>query len=256
MSWQATKAVWEHSKQTGYGKLLMLAIAEYASEDGRCWPSIETLASKINVEPRSVKRLISQAEESGELQINRNIGRGNTNEYIITYVEKGDTPDTKTKNKKVTEESEKVTPQTQKVTEESEKGDRRVTQNHKEPSKNHQEPEYLSFLESWKRHFPSKPQPRENNKSLKKKLSTRLKNQHFCENWEAALKRGSESDFLLAGGWFNADWFLKNDEHYEKVLNGNYDNRGGSQQAHDPRNNGTITEQNGQRVIKARWKPT
>lgn len=252
MSWQATKAVWKHTQQTGYGKLLMLALAEYANENGRCWPSVETLATKIDVKPRSIKRLISQAEEAGELKIERNIGRGNTNEYVIICVKKGDPSVTITDEEKVTEESEKVTPEAQKVTEESIKGDRGVTQNTKEPSENNN---YRHFLKEWERLFPNKPQPRKNNKALQGKLSTRLKNQHFAENWVQALERVSQSHFAQSNGWFNATWFLRNDEHYERCLDGRYDNNGRTQ-PHDPKNNATIIEQNGQRTIKARWKPT
>ncbi len=83
---------------------------------------------------------------------------------------------------------------------------------------------YAEFLKVWSETFPKKPQPRTENKTLQGKLKTRLKASHFRDNWQTALTRGSASSFLANGSWFGAAWFLKNDDNYEKVLNGNYDN--------------------------------
>jgi len=88
--------------------LLMLALADFTNKDGIAWPSIARLATMIHVTPRSVKRLIQYAEESGELKVKRNAGRGHTNEYRITL--KGDTDDTYWEQEKVTPVAEKVTP--------------------------------------------------------------------------------------------------------------------------------------------------
>ena len=85
----------------------------------------------------------------------------------------------------------------------------------------------------WIEAFPDKPKPRTTNKTLQRKVKTRLKSPHFRENWPAALDRAAQSKFLKAGAWFTFDWFLKNDDNYEKCLNGNYDDRTG------PSNNGT-----------------
>ena len=84
--------------------------------------------------------------------------------------------------------------------------------------------EYAEFVKIWGDYFPSKPSIRLNNKTLQGKLKTRLKSAHFRDNWKAALLRASKSDFLKNSSWFVADWFLKNDNNYEKCLNGNYDN--------------------------------
>jgi hypothetical protein len=140
MSWQATKAVWEHTKQTGYGKLLMLALAEFADADGRCWPSIETLAERIDVADRSVKRLIAQAESDGELSVCRNAGRGNTNEYVILFAAKGDASVTINELEKGDTPVRKGDTSVTKGDTPVRKGDTPVTQNHQEPSNNHQEP--------------------------------------------------------------------------------------------------------------------
>ncbi len=83
---------------------------------------------------------------------------------------------------------------------------------------------FASFVMLWGNCFPGKPQPRLDNKTLQGKMKTRMKQAHFSENWEKALKRASESDFLNSGSFFKAGWFLKNDDNYEKCLDGNYDN--------------------------------
>jgi len=74
--------------------------------------------------------------------------------------------------------------------------------------------------------FPDKPKPRASNKTLQGKVKTRTKSAHFQENWRLALERAATSKFIRAGPWFDLAWFLKNDDNYEKCLNGNYDDKG------------------------------
>lgn len=128
MGWQAAKTVWATSELTGSAKLLMLAIAEHADRRGRAWPSIARLAEMLNVSDRSIKRLIVECEEAGELRVERSVGRGNVNEYIILAVEKGDAHDT-------ISEEEKVTNLVKKVSSVTKKGVIRDTQNDHESSR-------------------------------------------------------------------------------------------------------------------------
>ena len=90
--------------------------------------------------------------------------------------------------------------------------------------------DYQFIRKKWIELFPDKPKPRGDNKSLSGKAKTRLASEHFRNNWEAALVRVSRSSFLVASGFFDLAWFLKNDSNYEKCLNGNYDNRTDSKQ--------------------------
>jgi hypothetical protein len=84
--------------------------------------------------------------------------------------------------------------------------------------------DYLEMLKVWGELFPSKPQPRPNTKSLQQKVKTRMKEKEFRENWRAALERVKDSKFCLNGSWFQFSWFVKNDEHWQRCFNGNYDN--------------------------------
>ena len=85
--------------------------------------------------------------------------------------------------------------------------------------------DYKLFLFLWSKHFPNKPQPRKDNKTIQSKLKTRYKNNYFRENLQNALVRGQQSSFLRDATFFTASWFLDNDNNWQKVLNGNYDNR-------------------------------
>lgn len=81
MSIKAMSYVWKHSKASGSELLLLLALCDHASDDGYCWPSIDTLAKKIRMSMRSVMRFIQSLEERGELYA---IRENRNNRYIIT----------------------------------------------------------------------------------------------------------------------------------------------------------------------------
>ena len=81
MSINRISSVWEHSKHKGGDLLLLLALADNASDDGYCWPSIDTLAQKSRSSESTVIRASDRLEKSGELFVNHNRRRGNT--YIV-----------------------------------------------------------------------------------------------------------------------------------------------------------------------------
>jgi len=84
MSIKCMNAVWSKSSASGTDLLLLLALADHASDDGVCWPATETLAQKTRTSKRQVQRLLQRLEESGELIVARMAGRGNTNMYYLT----------------------------------------------------------------------------------------------------------------------------------------------------------------------------
>lgn len=130
MSWQACKHVWNNSKQTGGLKLTLLAIAEHATEKNgwTCCASIETLAGMVGVSDRQIKKNLTKLEELGELQIDRNIGRGNTNIYNISCLIKGEPEDIKGELQDTFYDSEKVNHSTEKVNSRVIKGEPQFTQ--------------------------------------------------------------------------------------------------------------------------------
>jgi len=84
MSIKIMSNVWEQSLHEGSPLLLLLALADHASDDGVCWPGIPRLAHKTRKTERHTKRLLVKLEKSGEVYIAREVGRGNTNMYYIT----------------------------------------------------------------------------------------------------------------------------------------------------------------------------
>jgi len=67
--------VWTHSQSGGADRLVLLAIADNADDDGgNAWPSIDTLAGKANVSSRTVQRCIDRLVGLGELRVERNAG--------------------------------------------------------------------------------------------------------------------------------------------------------------------------------------
>lgn len=79
MSW-----VWEHSRAEGTDRLVLLAIADSAGDDGgNAFPSIETLADKAKVSTRTVQRSIRSLTLLGEVSVTPNAGRHGTNVYQV-----------------------------------------------------------------------------------------------------------------------------------------------------------------------------
>ena len=81
MSIHCTSRVWEHSSQKGSPFILLLAIANYADENGFAFPGLATLATRIRMSRRQTMRLVARLEGAGELLVLRREGRGNL--YIV-----------------------------------------------------------------------------------------------------------------------------------------------------------------------------
>lgn len=87
MSVRCMARVWENSAHKGSNLLLLLAVADYAHDDGtNAFPRIETLATKTRLSERSVTRLLGKLVKSGELRIEQRPGRSN----VMTVLVRGD----------------------------------------------------------------------------------------------------------------------------------------------------------------------
>jgi len=82
MSVKCTSRVWELSDSTGSHRLVLLAIADFANEDGVGWPGQARLAEMTQISTSSVKRVISDLVEIGELWRGRR-REGGPNAYIV-----------------------------------------------------------------------------------------------------------------------------------------------------------------------------
>lgn len=84
MSVKVSSWVWEHSKTGGGDRLLLLAIADCAGDDGdNAWPSVSTLAHKTQTADRTVQRGIERLQREGCLEVHRGAGRGGTHRYRV-----------------------------------------------------------------------------------------------------------------------------------------------------------------------------
>jgi hypothetical protein len=87
MSIRVMSSVWEDSKQKGNGLLLMLALADFADDQGKCYPSVDRLAFKTRMSRRNVQNLSRQLVEDGEISITENAGKNGCNIYQIMGVQ-------------------------------------------------------------------------------------------------------------------------------------------------------------------------
>jgi len=77
MSIRIMSRVWELQDISATQKLVLLALADWANDEGLCWPSINRLAVKTGATSRSVQRLIRQLEELGLVKREEVVGKGN-----------------------------------------------------------------------------------------------------------------------------------------------------------------------------------
>lgn len=90
--------------------MTLLAIADFASPQNgwTCEAAIETLADMVGVSDRQIKKNLKALEDCGELVVERQIGRGNTNQYSLKPLIKGEPQDTLNEQEKVNSGTEKV----------------------------------------------------------------------------------------------------------------------------------------------------
>lgn len=75
--------VWKGSVHSGGPLLVLLAIADFANDEGVAYPSIETLAKKSRLSERSVQYAITALRESGELDVKYGAGPHGSNVYQV-----------------------------------------------------------------------------------------------------------------------------------------------------------------------------
>ena len=83
MSIKISSEVWTSSSAKASSRLVLLALADYADDDGYCYPSIARLAVKCVLTERNVQLILRYLEQIGELVTERGAGRGNVNAYWV-----------------------------------------------------------------------------------------------------------------------------------------------------------------------------
>jgi len=70
-------AVWDREDLSSTQKLVLLSLADWANDDGLCWPSIERVAKKSSLKKRAVQLAIRSLEEMQFIRREEVIGKGN-----------------------------------------------------------------------------------------------------------------------------------------------------------------------------------
>lgn len=76
-------AIWRHSIHGGSELLMLLAIADFADDDGHAYPAVSTLASKCRMTPRNANLLLAKLRDSGELAIRVGAGPRGCNAFQV-----------------------------------------------------------------------------------------------------------------------------------------------------------------------------
>jgi hypothetical protein len=72
MSIAVMSNVWEKARGVKSSQLLLLlALADFADDNGKCWPKIETLAHKIRMSERQTIRLLQVLDNDGHIETKR-----------------------------------------------------------------------------------------------------------------------------------------------------------------------------------------
>lgn len=83
MSIRIMSLVWDKSKHKGSALLLMLAIADHADDNGKCWPGMSSLAKKTRMGRRNVVKLMERIEASGEIIVEKRGNQSASNRYRV-----------------------------------------------------------------------------------------------------------------------------------------------------------------------------
>jgi len=75
--------VWEHADYKESTLLLLLALADFADDNGICWPEIPTLTAKARISDRRATDIIQTLEHDGAIVYQRGGGRGRRSLYGV-----------------------------------------------------------------------------------------------------------------------------------------------------------------------------
>lgn len=131
--------VWESADYDKTTLLVLLSLADQASDEGRCWPSITTLSRRARCSRRHVLTILHKLEQAGWLTVDRRTGRSSVYTVAAPTGEPQITRDPEfTSEPQITrEETAPVNPSSREgCTPVHGGGEPQITQNHKEPSGN------------------------------------------------------------------------------------------------------------------------
>src|SRR6516225_1438614 len=77
-------SVWDDFRTQAHSELLvLLALADWANDDGYCWPTITALAAKARLSERAVQQILGRLTTTGRIRRIQGGGRGRANRYQV-----------------------------------------------------------------------------------------------------------------------------------------------------------------------------
>ena len=106
MSVKVMARVWAHSQCAGTELLTVLALADWADDDGWCWPSLHKLAGKVRVTVNQVCKILTAIEQqTGEVHRERSSGGRNKRTRYRVVVPENSVTDNSVADNSVVENS-------------------------------------------------------------------------------------------------------------------------------------------------------
>jgi hypothetical protein len=83
-------SVWDDLHTQAHSELLvLLALADWANDDGHCWPTISALATKARLSERAVQQILGRLTTTGRIRRIQGGGRGRANRYQVVTARNG-----------------------------------------------------------------------------------------------------------------------------------------------------------------------
>lgn len=221
MSIKLMTAVWEREDLTSTHKLVLLALADWANDEGLCWPSINRLAVKASLTTRGIQKSIRTLEQLGFVRREEVAGKGNR--YWLTIPVNDVHPCTT------------FTPPLNKVHPTPEQGSPNTSDIHQGNINSIvdlpiDDPDSVSendVLEAWNDLAKDcgLPTIKKLNATRKRQLKARLK-ENTLDEWKQAFAAIERSPFLKGEnktGWRASFDFLLQPSSFTKLIEGQYD---------------------------------
>jgi hypothetical protein len=249
MSIRVMSSVWDSDIKDTFELLVLLALADFANDEGVSWPSLDRLAQKARCSRRGLQNILKRLEEVGILTVKRKGGGPpeSTNSYKINLGLRGERGAPLKEGEGCTRRHGGVHPATRRGEPGADEGctasanDPSVIRHRSVIDPPSPSPELaLNGVEGGKSELPLEAIYWNSNcGDLAKVLSAgtsrlrhllmRRKNQFWASNFQEAVRRVASSHFCNGKndrGWkATFDWMVEQPDVVTKVMEGKYDNR-------------------------------
>jgi hypothetical protein len=210
-------------------KLVLLALADCANDEGHCWPSMATLARKCSKSDRTIQGCIQSLCARGHLTRREVVGKG-CNYTVHPIVLFGENPRSDCAPEEVSPRRD-CTPPPKSLRETPEAASDKPSKNHQEPSEINASGDAPTLLPEHVFEFYQQlasalglPVPRDITPERRQLIRARIA-QYSLEDFQTVFAKCRDSPFLRGDRGrtpLTIDWLMKKG-NFQKVLEGNYD---------------------------------